>query len=367
MALIDRETGRHVVSPACILQASRLSPAAVRSLLKAGPPMLLEELHLPNAGIWSYLQHHLYGVPALTVLALLLLMSTEFITQDWNKTAIYRLFVRRSASAKIDLVFWLLQYSGFAFLVSVVFSFGLAIVGARLANFTADRLSWARIELPSDGILQIAFSFLIYWLTMNFFSYWTHRISHLTPFWHVHRFHHAAPELNFVTVYRIHPAEAILDVVNFLSPLLFLKVSSSVLLVSFFVSQFVTFCQHSELTWDWGWIGRWIFGSPSVHQLHHSIDEEHRDKNFANCPLWDRVFGTWYDGSKKPSGYGIPDPAYEKQPAKQFLLDSWIMYRSIGQWALQAARKMIGYQRGVSVIGTSTRDGSPLPKENSGA
>jgi sterol desaturase/sphingolipid hydroxylase (fatty acid hydroxylase superfamily) len=95
---------------------------------------------------------------------------------------------------------------------------------------------------------------------------------------------------------RFHPAEPVLKIVFFLSPLLLLKTSDTILLIALAISHFVNFCQHSELEWDWGWIGRWIFGSPYVHQVHHSLDEEHCNTNFCPCPLWDHVFGTWYAG-----------------------------------------------------------------------
>jgi sterol desaturase/sphingolipid hydroxylase (fatty acid hydroxylase superfamily) len=122
--------------------------------------------------------------------------------------------------------------------------------------------------------------------------------------------------------------------------MIILRVPDSVLLVSVVAGNFINFCQHSELPWNWGWIGRWIFGSPLVHQIHHSIDEEHRDTNFCNCPLWDHVFGTWYDGTKMPSGYGIPDPAYQRAPFRQFLSDGWVLYARLGSWLISPFRKL---------------------------
>ncbi len=290
--------------------------------------------------LWVYfVDHHLLGQPALILLGVLLMMTGEVAFRDWDKTAMYRLFARRSTSAKIDVVYYLLQTAGIAALLEIVFSFGIAIGGSRLAAYASNQLYWARIELPADGILQIAFSFVVYWIATGLFGYWIHRLYHSPIFWQVHRFHHAAPELNFITAYRLHPLESFLRSLEFLSPMVILQVPDSVLLVAVVAGNFINFCQHSELPWDWGWVGRWIFGSPLVHQLHHSIDEEHRDTNFSNCPLWDHVFGTWYDGSKQPSGYGIPDPAYEQQPFRQFLYDGWLLYVNLGAWLLLPVRK----------------------------
>jgi sterol desaturase/sphingolipid hydroxylase (fatty acid hydroxylase superfamily) len=292
-----------------------------------------EQLRYVYDRLWVYfVDHHLLGTPALAFAVAILVMAAEVIFRDWNKTTLYRLLVRRSTSAKVDVAYFLLQYVGVVTLLEIVLSFGLTIVGTRLANYVSDQLDWARITLPSDGVLQIAFSFVVYWIVTGLFGYWMHRIYHWPVFWNLHRFHHSAAELNVLTAHRVHPLETLTFVFNFLSPLVFLKVPESVVIFSVAAGNFVNFCQHSQLPWDWGWIGRWIFGSPLVHQIHHSADEEHRDKNFCNCPLWDHVFGTWYDGTRKPTEYGIGDPGYDLHPFRQFVSDSWRFYRALVAW-----------------------------------
>jgi sterol desaturase/sphingolipid hydroxylase (fatty acid hydroxylase superfamily) len=296
--------------------------------------------------LWAFfIDGHLIGQPLWILLGVLLLICSETLFRDWEKTAMYRLFFRRRMSAKIDIVYYLVQFTGVAAVLEVIFSFGIALGGSRLADYVSNQLSWARITLPADNILEIAFSFTVYWIATGLFGYWIHRLYHSSLFWQVHRFHHAAPELNFITAYRLHPLESFLRAFEFLSPMIILKVPDSVLLVALVAGNFINFCQHSELPWDWGWIGRWIFGSPLVHQLHHSIDPEHRDTNFSNCPLWDHVFGTWYDGSKMPSGYGIPDNVYEERPLRQFLRDGWTLYTRLGAFLLLPARKAISWVR----------------------
>ena len=291
---------------------------------------------------WVYfVDHHLLGQPALVFGIVVSLIAGEALFRDWNKTTAYRLFGRRSTSAKIDLVYYLLQFTGIVPLLEIALSFGVAICGIRLGNAAAEQLHWARITLPSDGVFGIAFSFLVYWITGGLFGYWIHRMYHQPLFWNVHRFHHAAPELNFLTAHRVHPLESLLRVFNFLSPLIILNVSESAMLVALFVGNFVNFCQHSELPWSWGWIGRWIFASPLVHQLHHSTDEEHRNSNFSNCPLWDHVFGTWYDGTKKPTEYGVGDPGYDRQPLRQFVHDTLVFYRDLGTVLSYPVRKVM--------------------------
>ena len=298
--------------------------------------------------LWVYfVDKHILGTPALVLLGAVSLMCAEVLFRDWNKTVMYRLFVRRSTSAKIDVLFALLQSSGLTLFVEIVLTFGVSLGAARLGTALQNYLSW-RITLPSDGVFQIAFSVLVYFVVFDFVGYWVHRLYHTPLFWHLHRFHHSAPELNFITSLRTHPAETFTRVLFLVTPLTFLNVSDSILLTFLVINEFVNFCEHSELPWNWGWIGRWIFASPTVHQLHHSIDEEHRDKNFGECPLWDHVFGTWYDGEKKPSAYGVsangvPDRGYDEHPVKQFGLDLLAFYRDLVAGALRPFRAAMSW------------------------
>jgi sterol desaturase/sphingolipid hydroxylase (fatty acid hydroxylase superfamily) len=153
---------------------------------------------------------------------------------------------------------------------------------------------------------------------------------HWRGFWQLHRFHHAATELNILTGFRDNPAEAITSGLVALSPMVFFKVPDAGLFAAYVLgNQVISSLQHSELPWSYGWVGRWLVASPQMHQIHHSIDEEHRDRNFAVCPLWDRLFGTWYYGPNRPSAYGIPDRAHVERPLTQWMIDIWIFYRDI--------------------------------------
>jgi sterol desaturase/sphingolipid hydroxylase (fatty acid hydroxylase superfamily) len=51
---------------------------------------------------------------------------------------------------------------------------------------------------------------------------------------------------------------------------------------------------HSNLTTDYGWVGRWLLVSPRMHRLHHAAAPEYHDRNFSfDLVLWDRLFGTY--------------------------------------------------------------------------
>jgi hypothetical protein len=74
-----------------------------------------DQFHRLYEKLWVYfVDHHLLGQPTLILLGGLSLMVIEVLLRDWHKTAIYRIFVRRSISAKIDVISYLLQYVGIA-------------------------------------------------------------------------------------------------------------------------------------------------------------------------------------------------------------------------------------------------------------
>jgi sterol desaturase/sphingolipid hydroxylase (fatty acid hydroxylase superfamily) len=299
-------------------------------------PIDSDQLRYVYDRLWAhFVDGHLLGQPALILLGGLALMGMEVLLRDWHSTAFYRVFVRPRTTGSIDLIFQLSQFLGLAFFLELLFTFGVSIGAAKFAAMVYNQLSWVRIPLRADNLLEIAFSFLVYFLTSHFVGYWVHRLYHTNLFWHLHRFHHSAPELNFLTFYRVHPAETFTRVLFFVTPLTFLDVPAIVILITLCVDIFLNYCEHSELPWSYGWFGRWLFVSPRAHQLHHSIDAEHMHKNFSNCPLWDRVFGTWYDGDKVPSAYGItevsgaPDRRYDTEPARQFLRDTVAFYREL--------------------------------------
>jgi len=265
------------------------------------------------------------------VVAFVLVVEAIFV--GWNGSSLSRLIFKRSSSAILDilnLTFVLLNWIVF---FELALTLGVSFLASKFIAWVSSHYGWTRIALPSSGIFEIAFSLAIYWLITSFVQYWGHRLMHTPLFWHLHRFHHAATELNIVTAIRQHPLEpVILRFLSLVSPLILVDVPQRVLLIYFVVFFITDLLAHSQLPWGYGWIGRWVVHSPRVHQVHHSIEDEHQHLHFSNCPLWDHVFGTWYKGTKQASKFGIVDPAYEKRPLTQIFLDAWIFYVNVVRW-----------------------------------
>jgi len=295
--------------------------------------------HSASTLVFSQARHLVFSRSSLVLMGVVLLTMVELALLDWNKTTLFQIFVKRSVSARFDAASYLLEIVRLMSFMRVVFTFGIVLLGARLANAASSHLGWLRASLPADGPVAILFSAIVVYLIGSFVEYWLHRLLHWKFFWHLHRFHHSASELNLLTVYRNHPAEGFTALFSVLSATVIFKVPDSVLLVQYFWSRFATILAHSQLPWTFGWIGRWIVASPAVHQLHHSIEDKHRDMNFSPCPLWDHLFGTWYQGADRPSAYGISDQGFYERPMTQWVRDAVAFYRDGLAWLVGLARK----------------------------
>lgn len=160
-------------------------------------------------------------------------------------------------------------------------------------------------------------------------GYWlNHYLSHRVPLlWEFHRVHHTATVLTPVTNFRVHPVYTFVFVnilaistatANGIANYMFGETtyqyafSDTNIILVIFIHTYVHL-QHTEL---WiplsGALGR-VFMSPAHHQLHHSTNPAHFNKNMGSClALWDWMFGTLYVPGKEPEklSFGVdPDDA----------------------------------------------------------
>lgn len=143
---------------------------------------------------------------------------------------------------------------------------------------------------------------------LGFFA--SHYAQHKLPFlWEFHKVHHSAPVLNPMTVFRRHPVDVVLErgltglfvgIVlgafahlsgGQLEPLEVMGVNAGLFL--FLLAGFNL--QHTHVWLSFGSRLNHVFISPATHQIHHSADPRHADRNFGNVfALWDWLFGTLY-------------------------------------------------------------------------
>ena len=157
-------------------------------------------------------------------------------------------------------------------------------------------------------------------------GYWfNHWLSHKVPLlWEFHKVHHTAEVLTPLTNFRVHPVYTWIftnilafsaAVANGFGHYLFgdaayqYAFADTNIILVLFIHAYVHL-QHSHMWIAFtGVLGR-IFVSPAHHQVHHSADPKHFNKNFGSClALWDWIFGTLYIPSKErePLTFGFAD------------------------------------------------------------
>ena len=179
-------------------------------------------------------------------------------------------------------------------------------------------LYYSLLSLPVSGLISflndtptiivaMLFTF-VFFAFDDFTKYWVHRWMHKWPIlWALHKVHHSAETLNPITVYRTHPLEGILFSFRgaisqgIVLSMFFFIFGDKVDLVTILGVNFLVFSfhvagsnlRHSHIDIKyWVWLEK-ILISPAQHQLHHSLDERHYDKNFgAALAIWDWIFGS---------------------------------------------------------------------------
>lgn len=154
-------------------------------------------------------------------------------------------------------------------------------------------------------------------------TYSVHRLTHeCGVLWPFHEVHHSAEVMTPLTLYRKHPFY------SFGHSLLYPFIAGpviGVLIAAFGQLSFVQILgmnmvyaifnfaganlRHSHIWISFGPILSRIFVSPAMHQIHHSIDPKHYNKNYGEVfALWDWIFGSLYipEGREKIT-FGILD------------------------------------------------------------
>lgn len=147
-----------------------------------------------------------------------------------------------------------------------------------------------------------------YFLLDDFSRFFVHKLLHEVPFlWAFHKVHHSARTLTPMTVFRTHPVESLLfslrsTFVQAITIAVFVFVFGdkadlvTVLGATIFAFMFNVLgsnLRHSHIPLGYfKAIERW-FISPAQHQIHHSTNPIHFDKNYGVVlSAWDRMSGT---------------------------------------------------------------------------
>ncbi len=231
----------------------------------------------------------------------------------------------RSPSTLADVGYFLFNifvYAGIFGMAAVSYQFLTnAVLGGMVFAFGKPTPS-ALPELVSRSIMTLLL-FLAYE-----FGYWLdHFLKHRIPvLWELHKVHHTAEVLTPLTSFRMHPFDTWIfgnilavtaAITNGVAAYMFgdtayqYALSGTNIILVAFIHVYIHL-QHTHLWISFrGWLGR-IFISPAHHQVHHSTNPIHFNKNLGSClAVWDWLFGTLHipDKQREKLTFGV-EPGY---------------------------------------------------------
>ena len=233
-----------------------------------------------------------------------------FIKRQSIRACFETIFNRRvwlSASARAD--YWLFTLNTLILGVISPRLLQQTAVAYFLFSFLHEALG-GRASLATEidqWVIAVGFTVVLF-VFDDFARYVVHRLMHRLPvLWAFHKVHHSATSLNPLTVLRTHPVESILFMVRSalvqgtciaLFVYCFADRVSLLMVLGANAFKFVfnllgSNLRHSEIPIGyWRWLEKLLI-SPAQHQIHHSIDRKHHDKNFGVVlAIWDLLFNT---------------------------------------------------------------------------
>jgi sterol desaturase/sphingolipid hydroxylase (fatty acid hydroxylase superfamily) len=186
-----------------------------------------------------------------------------------------------------------------------------------------------------------------------------HRLAHRVSFlWEFHKVHHSAVVMTPITYLREHPMDQLVlgtAAALFVGPVtgLFMHWFPEELTVTKVLGlNVITFVwylmlganlRHSHVWLPFGRVLDRIFSSPAQHQIHHSEDPAHHDRNFGSMlAIWDWMFGTLYAPVERPAHlrFGIGAGLNEQ-------------YQTLPDFYLRPFRNCFALLRGATPSGTT--------------
>ncbi len=199
-------------------------------------------------------------------------------------------------------------------------SSGITKVTKEVLGLTIVILSYDWLERHL-AIVHIQTNFLVYFIALvsiDFSSYWVHRIEHERNFfWNNHIVHHSSEEFNLACALRESISVFIKISMFLLLPAALLGVEEKVIVIvgPFFL--FAGFWYHTQHINKMAFLEKIII-TPSHHRVHHAINPEYINKNYGQIfILWDKLFGTFQEElpAVRPV-YGVTRPAETWNPIK---------------------------------------------------
>lgn len=159
-------------------------------------------------------------------------------------------------------------------------------------------------------------AFLLLVVLQDFFYYWFHRASHrIRWMWAAHVVHHSSERMNFSTAFRQSLMYPLAGMWIFWLPLVIIGFDPKWVVFVVLFNLGLQFFVHTQSIRSLGWL-EWVFNTPSHHRVHHGINRQYIDKNYAGVLIiWDRMFGT-FEPEVETVRYGISKPVNSFNPIR---------------------------------------------------
>ena len=157
-------------------------------------------------------------------------------------------------------------------------------------------------------------SFIACLILADFAYYWEHRFMHRTGIgWATHTVHHSSKHFNISVAYRFGPLDGIMPFF-FHAPLILLGFSPALVILAEALVQLYQTLLHTETVKKLPKPYEAVFNTPSHHRVHHGVNEQYHDKNYAGILIiWDKLFGTFKEEGEKVC-YGVMEQSDRLNP-----------------------------------------------------
>ena len=230
----------------------------------------------------------------------------------------------RTRSARLDVTVAIINILTFSTLTAAIIRL-MEGVPLLTQNFLTAVAGVPPLRLLPEGGPANVVVMLVVALAADFGFFIVHYASHRVPIlWEFHKVHHSPRVLNPLTVYRSHPVGVLSSVTGtflfagigigvgrFVAPDARLLEIEGVALLDAAALAAGALLRHSSVWFHYGRRLNHVFYSPAHHQIHHSEDPRHWNRNFGGTfALWDYLFGTLYvPGPREALSYGLGDEA----------------------------------------------------------
>ncbi len=274
---------------------------------------------------------------ALLLLSIVVSAVVVFLRSDEEKTlsGLVRFMVPidtlTHASARADFLFWISR-KFLMMLVAVPTGASITIACGYASHAVLAAVFGQAGHVSDQQTVAFSILFTITMLLAYDVSYYLyHNLQHRIPvLWELHKVHHSAEVMVGTTKDRIHPIDDVMNrvwdglitgpVYGFWLFFAFDPIELTILGINVYVLRniiMMDFVRHTHLKISFGPLMNQLVLCPHYHQLHHSTNPKHFDKNFGlMLPIWDRMFGTLHVPEPNESfSFGLGSESKEYQSA----------------------------------------------------